>query len=121
MIARISKFTRYVSYQKKMAPPAREQCTTVLPDRIGLPKGATISSTALVLPSDFSIEEWQTLGAKLAAFENGIQWWLGDWCHRFPCLRRSQGEGEGERCVSARLSNADELGVGCRVRRNLPT
>ncbi len=57
MVARISKFTRYVSYQKEMAPPARRQCTAVLPDRIGLPNGATISRTALVLPSDFSIEE----------------------------------------------------------------
>ena len=40
MVARISKFTRYVSRQSKMAPPAREQCTAVLPDRIGLPKQA---------------------------------------------------------------------------------
>ena len=81
MVARISKFRRYVSYQKEMAPPARRQCTAVLPDRIGLPKQVTISRTALVLPSDFSVEEWQTVGAKLAAYQNGIQWWLGDWWH----------------------------------------
>ena len=64
-----------------MAPPARKQLTAVLPDRIGLPNGATISRTALVLPSDFSIEEWQALGTKLGVFENGIQWWLGGWWH----------------------------------------
>ena len=44
------------------------QLTAVLPDRIGLPNGATISRTALVLPSDFSIEEWQALGTKLGVF-----------------------------------------------------
>ena len=81
MVARISKFTRYVSNQREMAPPARKQFTAVLPDRIGLPNGATISRTALVLPSDFSIEEWQALGAKLGVFEESIQWWLGDWWH----------------------------------------
>ena len=81
MVARISKFTRYASNKHEMAPPARKQRTPVLPDCIGLPNGATISRTALVLPGTFSIEEWQALGEKLAVFENGMQWWLGDWWH----------------------------------------
>lgn len=40
-------------------------------------RGAT--ETALVLPSDLSLEEWEATGKNLGRIDSARQWWIGDW------------------------------------------
>jgi hypothetical protein len=44
-----------------------------------LPKGVTVSRTALLCPEQLTLNDWKSLGRTLQQFECSIQWWLGDW------------------------------------------
>jgi hypothetical protein len=81
MIARVSAFTKYSGNQSEMHPPAQELGAEPIAPGIDLPQGASLSRTALVLPSDLSIDDWATLGAKIGTFDEAFRWHLGDWWH----------------------------------------
>ena len=81
MIARVGVLTAYKRDLNEMSPPAHELSAPEIVPNIELPEGVKVSHTALVFPPDFAIDDWAALGAKLAAFGQGIQWWIGDWWH----------------------------------------
>lgn len=41
--------------------------------------GEWLAPNALTLPSDLPFEQWCQIGEQLNLFEQGVQWWIGDW------------------------------------------
>jgi hypothetical protein len=61
--------------------PTTDHALPVIKPTFDLPKGVTLSRTALVLPPDLAIEDWEAVGINLQHVESSIQFWVGDWWH----------------------------------------
>ena len=51
----------------------------VLPPGDGLVNRFEYRATGLLLPDDFTYDEWAVLGGSLQTVAKAWQWWIGDW------------------------------------------
>jgi hypothetical protein len=58
---------------------AHAHSSPVIAPTLDLPTGASVSQTALILPTDLALADWETLGVHLQQREDAIKWWIADW------------------------------------------